>query len=77
MRDFSKALKNFDGESVESLRKDVKLWIEQKGVGFGSVMMPLRVAIIGALEGVDLFEVLFCIGKNEAAARIKTLIDKA
>ena len=40
-------------------------------------MMPLRVAIVGALEGVDLFEVLFCIGKNEAAARIKTLIDKA
>ena len=77
MRDFSKALKNFDVESVESLRKDVNLWIEQKGVGFGSVMMPLRVAIVGALEGVDLFEVLFCIGKNEAAARIKTLIDKA
>ena len=77
MRDLSKALKNFDGESVESLRKDVKLWIEQKGVRFGSVMMPLRVAIVGALEGVDLFEVLFCIGKNEAAARIKTLIDKA
>ena len=77
MRDLSKALKNFDGESVESLRKDVKLWIEQKGVGFGSVMMPFRVAIVGALEGVDLFEVLFCIGKNAAAARIKTLIDKA
>ena len=77
MRDFSKALKNFDVESVESLRKDVKLWIEQKGVGFGSVMMPLRVAVVGALEGADLFEVLFCIGKNEAAARIKTLIDKA
>ena len=77
MRDLSKALKNFDGESVESLRKDVKLWIEQKGVGFGSVMMPFRVAIVGALEGVDLFEVLFCIGKNEAAARIKTLIDKS
>ena len=77
MLEFSKALIGFDSKSVESLRKDVKLWIEQKGVGFGSVMMPLRVAIVGALEGVDLFEVLFCIGKNEAAARIKTLIDKA
>ncbi len=77
MLDFSKALIDFDAESVGSLKKDVKLWIEQKKMGFGSVMMPLRVAIVGALEGADLFEVLLCIGKNEAAARIKTLVDKA
>ena len=77
MLDFSKALIDFDAGSVGSLKKDVKLWIEQKRVGFGSVMMPLRVAIVGALEGADLFEVLLCIGKNEAAARIKKLVDKA
>ena len=76
MLDFSKALTSFDYESVNSLKKDFKRWIDQKGVGFGKLMMPLRVAVVGALEGVDLFKILHCIGKKEATDRIKTLIDK-
>jgi glutamyl-tRNA synthetase len=37
-------------------------------------MMPLRVALVGALEGVDVFEIVFYIGKKETIGRINALI---
>lgn len=77
MLDLSESLKVFDAQSVSSWKQEVKQWAEQKGVGVGKVMMPLRIAVVGSLEGADLFEILLCIGKDEAAARIKKLIDKA
>ena len=38
-------------------------------------MMPLRVALVGALEGVDVFDIIYLIGKAETIKRIHTLID--
>ena len=38
-------------------------------------MMPLRVALVGALEGVDVFDIIFFIGKEEAIRRINRLIE--
>ena len=38
-------------------------------------MMPLRVALVGALEGADVFDILFLIGKAEAIQRIQSLIN--
>ena len=37
-------------------------------------MMPLRVALVGALEGVDVFDIIFHIGKEESIRRIQRLI---
>ena len=38
-------------------------------------MMPLRVALVGALEGVDVFDIIFYIGKKESIRRINKLIE--
>jgi len=37
--------------------------------------MPLRVALVGALEGADVFDIVFLIGKTETIKRIQALID--
>ena len=39
-------------------------------------MMPLRVALVGALEGVDVFDIMYLIGSSETIKRIQTLIDR-
>ena len=39
-------------------------------------MMPLRLALVGALKGPDVFEIMFMIGKNETINRIHALISK-
>ncbi len=64
-----------DESSVDTLKGAVKGWITENEIGFGKVMMPLRVALVGALEGVDVFDIMFLIGKTEAIKRIQSLID--
>jgi len=68
-------LETADDSSVDGIQTTVKGWITENEIGFGKIMMPLRVALVGALEGVDVFDILYLIGKNEAAKRIQTLID--
>ena len=69
-------LETADDSSVESLQASIKGWITKNEIGFGKIMMPLRVALVGALEGVDVFDIIYLIGKSEAIKRIQSLIDR-
>ncbi|WP_375235266.1 glutamate--tRNA ligase [Winogradskyella sp.] len=60
--------------TVQNLQSKLKGWITDNDVGFGKVMMPLRLALVGALQGPDVFEIMFMIGKNETVKRIEALI---
>ena len=66
---------NANDETANTLKTDVSNWIKEKEIGFGKVMMPLRVALVGALEGVDVFDIVFNIGKEESIRRINRLIE--
>ena len=63
--------KDFETEYIQS---QIKAWITNEGIGFGKVMMPLRLALVGSLQGPDIFEIAFLIGKNETLKRIKNLL---
>jgi glutamyl-tRNA synthetase len=75
MTQLIRVLETGDDSSAKGLQDGVKNWITKSEVGFGRVMMPLRVALVGALEGVDVFDIIFLIGKTEAIKRIQLLID--
>ncbi|WP_353777129.1 glutamate--tRNA ligase [Winogradskyella sp. 3972H.M.0a.05] len=66
-----------DDSSKDTLQDTVKGWITSKEIGFGKVMMPLRLALVGALQGPDVFDIMFMIGKAESLRRIKSLVNKA
>ncbi|MGJ5643028.1 glutamate--tRNA ligase [Formosa sp. S-31] len=57
----------------ENLQNNIKSWITSKEIGFGKVMMPLRLALVGALQGPDVFDIMFMIGKQESINRIEQL----
>ena len=63
-----------DEFTVEALQKDIKGWINENNIGFGQVMMPLRLALVGALQGPDVFDIMFMIGKAETVKRIEKVI---
>jgi glutamyl-tRNA synthetase len=69
-------IKDIDDEKFEAnyIQSQIKNWITNEGVGFGKVMMPLRLALVGSLKGPDVFEIAFFIGKNETIKRIKNLL---
>ena len=64
-----------EADSSETLRTAIKDWITFKNIGFGKVMMPLRLALVGALQGPDLFDIMFMIGKDEAITRIEIAVN--
>ncbi len=60
--------------TVENLQVNIKGWITNNEIGFGKVMMPLRLALVGALQGPDVFDIMFLIGKAETVRRIEALV---
>jgi glutamyl-tRNA synthetase len=66
---------NTEDFTVETLQTNIKGWITSNDIGFGKVMMPLRLALVGALQGPDVFDIMFMIGKNETVKRIEAVIN--
>ncbi|AXP80610.1 Glutamate--tRNA ligase [Mariniflexile rhizosphaerae] len=60
--------------TVENLQTNIKGWITSNDISFGKVMMPLRLALVGALQGPDVFDIMYMIGKNETVKRIENIV---
>lgn len=61
--------------TIETLQTEIKGWITSNEIGFGKVMMPFRLALVGALQGPDVFDIMYMIGKEETVKRIESLIN--
>ncbi|MEC3906270.1 glutamate--tRNA ligase [Tamlana sp. 2201CG12-4] len=68
-------VENTEDFTVESLQTSIKGWITEQEIGFGKVMMPLRLALVGALQGPDVFDIMFMIGKAESIKRIDAVLN--
>ena len=75
MLELKEYLKEVDNFEATHLQEQVKSWIQSKEIGFGKVMMPLRVALVGALQGPDLYKIAEFIGKEETLTRIQKAVD--
>ena len=67
-------INNIEDFSVENLQTNIKGWITSNDIGFGKVMMPLRLALVGALQGPDVFDIMYMIGKAESVKRVENVI---
>ena len=63
-------IKQFDTETVTT---SIKQWITSSEIGFGKIMMPLRLSLVGSLQGPDVFEIISILGKEETVRRIQQL----
>ena len=75
MKTLMTVIKSINDFTVENTQTTIKGWITDSGIGFGKVMMPLRVALVGSLQGPDLFEIMYLIGKNETIKRIENTLN--
>ncbi|WP_027126261.1 glutamate--tRNA ligase [Gelidibacter mesophilus] len=74
MSELAQVISHTSDFTVANIQSDVKAWIGKKEVGFGKVMQPLRLALVGAMQGPDVFEIMFMIGKAETVQRINKLV---
>ncbi len=64
-------LENTEDFSAENVQERVKSWITSEGIGFGKVMQPFRISLVGAMQGPDVFDIAAAIGKEETVARLQ------
>jgi len=63
----------FEAATLKSHLEDV---IEKNDVGFGKLMMPLRIAVTGQGFGPDLFSSMELLGKETVISRLDTALEK-
>ena len=76
MNDLVEVLDSIDDFSSQNVESLVKEWITLKEIGFGKIMQPLRLSLVGALKGPHLFDIMGLIGKDETISSIKNAITK-
>jgi glutamyl-tRNA synthetase len=69
-----KLVNSVDDYTAENVQNTIKSWITANDIGFGRVMMPLRLSLVGALQGPDVFDIMFMIGKKETIKRVENAI---
>jgi glutamyl-tRNA synthetase len=76
MSDIIQVIKDTEEDTAAGLSTAIKGWITSQEMGFGKVMMPLRLALVGSLMGPDVFEIASMIGKEETISRMETAMEK-
>ncbi|WP_298762879.1 glutamate--tRNA ligase [uncultured Polaribacter sp.] len=76
MQELVEIIKNIEDFSSTNTEKEIKEWITNKEIGFGKVMQPLRLSLVGKLAGPHLFDIIATIGKQETINRIENAIAK-
>ncbi|ARN78480.1 glutamate--tRNA ligase [Nonlabens spongiae] len=76
MTQVAELIENSEVETATEYADLVKGWIKDQDMGFGKVMMPLRLSLVGSLMGPDVFEIASMIGKDETVDRIKKAVSE-
>ena len=75
LNDFSEKLTNLTDFQAVAIKQSIHDLAEEKGLGMGKVMMPLRLSLVGELKGPDVPEILEILGKEESIERIKNAVN--
>lgn len=66
-------LQDFNQEKIHDLAGG---FVNKKGIGFGKLMMPVRLALVGGLHGPDVPVIMELLGKEEVLSRLKAICNK-
>jgi len=75
MQELIGIIENIEDFTSENIEKIVKEFILGKEIGFGKVMQPLRLCMVGEMKGPHLYDIIEMVGKQETIARIKKAIE--
>ena len=75
MKEVASLISSIDDFSSSAIEEIIKNWISSKEIGFGKIMQPLRLAMVGDMKGPHLFDIIEMIGKEESVIRIHKIIN--
>ena len=74
LTDIAGFFQTLDPWDAESVKEAFSEFMNARGWGFGMVMVPIRLALVGSSQGIDLFAILELIGKKETIRRIEQAV---
>ena len=75
MKELITVIESINDFTSEIIENTVKEWITSKEIGFGKVMQPFRLSLVGEMKGPHLFDIAELIGKEETIHRITKAIN--
>jgi len=74
MQDVKNVLAGISDFSEKNIHDALHHYSEEKGLGMGQVMIPLRIALVGGTFGPDLQAIAATLGKDEVIRRIDIIL---
>lgn len=65
---------NYRDFKKENIQQKIEGFINQRSLNLGQIMQPLRIALVGSLQGPDIYKIMSMIKKNETIRRIEKAI---
>src|SRR5690606_21529695 len=73
LKEFSSELENISEFSSEKIHEMVQGFVQSKSIGFGKLMMPVRLAMVGSLQRPDVPVLMELLGKEEVLKRLEQI----
>lgn len=70
MNELKKVIEKLEMFSAKNAEQEVKKWMQKEEIGFGKIMAPFRLSLVGALKGPHLFDIAAFLGKEETLFRL-------
>lgn len=72
---FIKELEQIENFDQNTIQESVQAFVTSHEIGFGKLMMPVRLAMVGSLQGPDVPLLMEMLGKEEVLRRLKKIIE--
>lgn len=73
LKEFSSELEKVSEFTSEKIHEMVQSFVQSKSIGFGKLMMPVRLAMVGSLQGPDVPVLMELLGKDEVLKRLEQI----
>lgn len=75
LNEFAQELNSLESFDHTTIHDKIQAFVAQKEIGFGKLMMPVRLALVGDLQGPDVPLIMELLGKEEVVKRLKQICD--
>lgn len=76
LNEFAQELNAIESFENTIIHEHIQAFVVQKAIGFGKLMMPVRLALVGDLQGPDVPLIMELLGKEEVVKRLQTIAEK-
>src|SRR5690606_13166918 len=73
LNEFSQELNVLNSFDHTSIHDKIQAFVAEKEIGFGKLMMPVRLALVGDLQGPDVPLIMELLGKDEVLKRLSAI----